>query len=536
MQGRRTKKDGHTAQQALPPEAETALVQLIWRSTLTGFLLTPTHIWEHANDVAHGVPGHPKPVNIGEHWMQVFLIQHLSICSHWSCCLDNTCLTGTTEEVVCDWFNCLGKAMCEFRVASTNIFNMDETSFMFGQAASKCMVMPDSDLASQFRVQPGTRESAMVIKCIGSGGQVLPLLIITKGKHHTIGEQRRMQDILASWHFSKSDNGWTNNKIALEWLENVFNRNTRLLMPSEWHLLIINSHRSHMSQAFCDALWAHQIIPFLLPPHATHVMQLLDVSIFGPLMAAYCRIISNAVEHMDAIDKVQFGTFYTQAQEKVLTQSAAQKAFSDSRISLDLSPEKEVAVPHSDSDFNAALDTTLDAHTQEPGSHNTQALKWTLLEANEAAQASIVVLKAENKMLRAQQEQKSKMAAKVGWKVAKGNLRVLSKDIMITCEFAERELVVKGWERLAKKRSQGRREEEEEVLPPATAVDDGGEASEDDEEGVLMLLANPPPPPMQTFLDELDDNEPLSTIDEVDPGGFGFFDTVPVASSSCGKC
>ncbi|CBQ72315.1 related to transposase [Sporisorium reilianum SRZ2] len=443
MQGYHTKKDGHTAQQALPPEAETALVQLIRRSALTGFPLTPTHIREHANDVARGVPGHPEPINIGEHWMQAFLIRHLSIHSHWSRCLDNARLTGATEEVVRDSFNCLGEAMHEFRVASTNVFNMDETGFMFGQAASERVV-----------------------------------------------------------------------------LENVFDRNTRPSTPSEWRLLIIDGHRSHTSQAFCDALWAHQIVPFLLPPHAMHVMQLLDVSIFGPLMAAYRRIVSNAAEHVDAVDKAQFGTFYAQAQEKVLTQT----------------PLQEVAVPRSDSDFNAALDATLDAHAQEPGSQEVQTLKRTLQQTNAAAQASIVVLKAEVNMLRAQHEQKRKMAAKVGRKVAKGDLRVLSKDIMITREFAERELVVKGWERLAKKRSQGRREEEEEVPPPAAAVDDGGEASEDDEEGVLTSLATPPPPPMRTFLDELDDNEPLSAIDEVDPGGFGFFDTVPVASSSRGKC
>ena len=94
---------------------------------------------------------------------------------------------------------------------------MDETGFTFGQAGSQCVLVPDDDPASWFKAQPDSRENATVIKCIGSGSQVLPLLIITKGKIHTVGEQWQMHGIPASWHFAKTLTGWTNNEVALLW-------------------------------------------------------------------------------------------------------------------------------------------------------------------------------------------------------------------------------------------------------------------------------------------------------------------------------
>jgi len=47
-------------------------------------------------------------------------------------------------------------------------------------------------------------------------------------------------------------------------------------------------------------------------------------------------------------------------------------------------------------------------------------------------------------MLRAHQERKSKTLAKVGRMVAKGDQQVLSKDVLITREHAEQELLAKG--------------------------------------------------------------------------------------------
>ncbi|SJX63439.1 related to transposase [Sporisorium reilianum f. sp. reilianum] len=212
-------------------------------------------------------------------------------------------------------------------------------------------------------------------------------------------------------------------------------------------------------------------------------MQPLDVLIFGPLTAAYCCIINTAAEHVDAVNKVQFGTFYTQAWEKVLMQSATQKAFSDSRISLNPSPEKvlrhlpsgsmltrasrtllqELAVPCLASAFNATLDATLNAHAQEPGS-------------------------------RAKEQNGSDSGMEGGNGRSKGVVKV--------------------------------------VAAPSAAVDDRNDASEDGDEDLLAPPTMPSPLPTHSFLDELDDGEPLSAVKDDDPGSFGFFETLPIPGPS----
>ncbi|SJX65021.1 related to transposase [Sporisorium reilianum f. sp. reilianum] len=330
--GMTAKADTHTSQQALLLASENILLKHIWCSAATGFPLNPADVWEFAQTLAHGSTNNSGSAKLGTNWVLSFLICHLSIQSTWSRCLENACIRGTDEKSIRDWFGWFQNAISEYKISSNNIFNMDETGFVFGLGSSQQVIVPGSDPASQFKAQPGNHQNATVIKAIGSGGQVLPPLIITKGKLHTVGNQQQMVDIPTMWHFLKGPSGWTDNELAVLWVENIFDVNMRPSMPSEHHLLIINGHVSHTSSTFLDALWRKNIIPICLPAHATHIMQPLDVSIFGPLTAAYQCLVTELAPHLAAtgINKVQFGTLYAQAQAKVLTSAAAMRAFQDS--------------------------------------------------------------------------------------------------------------------------------------------------------------------------------------------------------------
>ena len=49
----------------------------------------------------------------------------------------------------------------------------------------------------------------------------------------------------APWAFVTSPNGWTNDHIALRWLEQVFLPLTKPNDPSDARLLILDGHGSH---------------------------------------------------------------------------------------------------------------------------------------------------------------------------------------------------------------------------------------------------------------------------------------------------
>ena len=112
----------------------------------------------------------------------------------------------------------------------------------------------------------------------------------------------------------------------------------------------------------------------------------------------------------------------------------------------------------------------------------------------------------------------------------------LTTERMITREYAEHELVLKrpAMEANQKRHCAKKRQEEERrvVVPPAAVGHDHDEASEDGTEGVSLPLTVAATPAVTDIDDGLDDGEPLSTISDDDNNPFGFFETLPIPSSS----
>jgi DDE superfamily endonuclease len=57
-------------------------------------------------------------------------------------------------------------------------------------------------------------------------------------------------------------------------------------------LLICDGHDSHISAQFVGYCLEHNIVLFLLPPHSSHLLQPLDISVFGPLKQAMFSLLS----------------------------------------------------------------------------------------------------------------------------------------------------------------------------------------------------------------------------------------------------
>ncbi|SJX60738.1 related to transposase [Sporisorium reilianum f. sp. reilianum] len=444
------KADAHTSQQALLPASENILLEHIRSSAAMGFLLNPADVQEFAQMLTRGSTNNLGLAKLGTNWLSLFLVHHPSIQSTWSRCLENAHIRGTDKDSIQKWFGRLQDTIMEYKISSSNIFNMDETGFVFGLSSSQHVIVPGSDPAGRFKAQLGNCQNTTVIKAIGSRGQVLLPLIITKGKLHTVGEQRRMEDIPTMWQFSKGPSGWTDNELAVLWVENVFDVNTRPSMPSEHHLLIIDGHMSHTSSTFLDALWQKNIVPLCLLPHATHIMQPLDVSIFGPLTAAYWHLVTKLAPHMAAagIDKVQFGTLYTQAQVKVLMPAAAMRAFWDSGITTHPVPEKVLNqlvglanAPHQSSVAQLAaelpvpipqtldaLDAMLTAVHNAKDAQDLWQLKCPILEAFHAERIEKEEAQAKVVLLEVQLERNKVIAKKARLEKHLGDCMVLTKD------------------------------------------------------------------------------------------------------------
>ena len=105
---------------------------------------------------------------------------------------------------------------------------------------------------------------------------------------------------LLNWHFSTSNSGWTSDSHDYEWLTTVFEPNTRPEDHTQRRLLIMDGHSSHMTANFIAFCMEYLIDLLILPPHISHLLQLLDVSIFALLKRTLA-------EETDAVFRLDFG-------------------------------------------------------------------------------------------------------------------------------------------------------------------------------------------------------------------------------------
>ena len=123
--------------------------------------------------------------------------------------------------------------------------------------------------------------------CISPTGRALLLIVMFKGK--SVQQQWFPMGLepYQGCKFTATDNGWTSDATALEWLQKVFIPQTAPRDPKEPRLLIFDGHGSHETLEFMWECYSNNIYLLFLPPHTSHVLQPLDLSVFSSLKHAY---------------------------------------------------------------------------------------------------------------------------------------------------------------------------------------------------------------------------------------------------------
>ncbi|SJX61634.1 related to transposase [Sporisorium reilianum f. sp. reilianum] len=152
-------------------------------------------------------------------------------------------------------------------------------------------------------------------------------MVIFKGKTHQQGWYCDHAGA-KEWVFATSPNSWTDDDLALEWLRNCFDKHTQQKAQGRYRLLILDGHGSHVTADFIQQAWESCIVCLCLPPHATHLLQPLDVSIFGPLQKAFTTEVDKFAGANLSISKKDFLGMYIKACQ-VITGRATAKAFKD---------------------------------------------------------------------------------------------------------------------------------------------------------------------------------------------------------------
>ena len=107
-----------------------------------------------------------------------------------------------------------------------------------------------------------------------------------------------------------SETGWTDDFLCKQWLQKSFipqatERNT----SRKPILLIYDGHGSHDTLDVITLSQEHNVLLYCLPPHTTHMLQPLDVGVFGPFQRAWAdrcdEIVDDTGEEMPHEDVVK---------------------------------------------------------------------------------------------------------------------------------------------------------------------------------------------------------------------------------------
>ena len=201
----------------------------------------------------------------------------------------------------------------EYGIAEEDIWNFDESGFRIGCLAGR-IVITHASTKSVFLADPEQRESITSIECISGGGETIPPMLILSGS--VMLEKHFQNSLHDDTLLAITKTGYTNQFLSLEWLKH-WNKHTEKKKKGIWRMLIFDGHRSHLSNDFLFYCWEHKVIPFLLPPHTTHLLQPLDVGIFQPLKHWHQVALHDSIQYGDLeFSKIEFLNAYQKMRDR----------------------------------------------------------------------------------------------------------------------------------------------------------------------------------------------------------------------------
>ncbi|HEV7738334.1 MAG TPA: transposase [Chlamydiales bacterium] len=318
--------DAHQNLGLLSPIQERRLIKYLNELSERSLPPTPAMLRNFVCEITHQEPG--------KCWTSRFIKKHRNeLLSRYLNPIDFARQKADSLREYTLWFDGLQKKIAEYSVLPENQYNMDEKGFLIGMLGKARRVYTKS-VADKKKllgnVQDGSREWITIIPTICADGTSLPPALIYQALTGNI-QDTWLQDFDSTKHaafFASSPSGWTNDELGYQWLTTVFDRFTKekARHGRNWRLLILDGHGSHINMKFLNYCNAHRILVFVYPPHSTHRLQPLDVSLFAPLAIYYSQELDQFIHRSQGISSISKRNFFK------LFWPAYQKAFTAKNI------------------------------------------------------------------------------------------------------------------------------------------------------------------------------------------------------------
>ena len=192
-----------------------------------------------------------------------------------------------SEEIVDNYFKDLETALKEANLFNmpANIWNIDETGVCLDHTPSKVLCHRHQQTYS---ITAGKSPITTLIACVSAIGDKVPPYIIFKGERCTENMRRGAAEGTV---FKSSTTGWSNSHLFLDFFNNHFLK----VITTRPLFVLYDGHSSHVGLDLIETARADNVHLFVLPPHSSHILQPLDVSVFGPFKKTLSALFQNFI-------------------------------------------------------------------------------------------------------------------------------------------------------------------------------------------------------------------------------------------------
>jgi len=274
----------------LGEEMETTLVQWILSCARMGFpvgreglLSSVKKLVDEANiktPLAHNRPG--------KKWFYGFLNRHKILTQKHSEYV-NRARGSVTEAKIKNWFKEIYELLGEdasILEEPYRIFNMDEICFNLAPKGELIIGARGQNVYDEHT----NSDKENVTTLFGTNALGIWAPCITIFKYERI-PAALVKAAPPGWGIGKSETGWITGETFFEYITNIF---LPFLIEANIQrpvIVFLDGHKSHLSLHLSKFCRENGLILISLYPNSTHILQPLDVAVFGPLKGRWKKIV-----------------------------------------------------------------------------------------------------------------------------------------------------------------------------------------------------------------------------------------------------
>ncbi|KAL4126167.1 hypothetical protein QTP88_010393 [Uroleucon formosanum] len=265
---------------------------------------------------------------VGKDWLQAFIKRHPKLSIRKPEATSIARISGFNKAAVQLFFSNLNELYQKYSFQPDRIYNVDETGISTVPQVTK--ILGPKAIKQLGKVVSWERGRNITVVCaIRASGNYVPLMFIYP--------RERMSDLLkkdgpigAVYECSKK--GWINEELFIVWLKHFVK--ITCATPDNPILLLLDNHSSHCTLASFEYCRENGIVMLSFPPHTSHKLQPLDLTVFGSLKKSYsnqCGLFLRNNNH-EKITPYDIAGLFKLAFVRIATVEKAQNGFKESGV------------------------------------------------------------------------------------------------------------------------------------------------------------------------------------------------------------